>query len=89
MRPSASASATSRFGRPVSTPAKCPSPSSTSRQAKPSLRRAMRGHLAAVFQRDVGEETLIPSHEGAADQGRREAHRDCLDHGRDEDKPDA
>ena len=92
-------------------PAKCPPPSSTSRQAKPSLRRgslvglephgrarrvqpehragvgAMRRHLAAVFQHDVGEESFIPAHEGAADQGAGEAHRRRLDRRRDEDKP--
>ena len=31
--------------------------------------------VAAVFQHDVGEESLIPADERAADQGRGEAHR--------------
>ena len=99
MPPSASASATSRFGRLASMPAKCPPSSSTSRQACPSLRPgaavgsshtvvpgafspsiapgvgAMRRHLAAVFQHDVGEESFIPAQQRAADQGAGEAHR--------------
>ena len=47
----------------------------------------MRGRLAAVFQHDVGEESFIPAHQRAADQGLREVHRPTLDRGRDEDKP--
>ncbi len=42
--------------------------------------------LAAVFEHDVGEETLISADENAADEGSRELHRATLNRQRDEDK---